>query len=435
MKTLPSVIVLSVTPPHEAYGTNTSSNMKKHLLTKHGIVIEKGLSKLQASIVQQLSELYAKVQASGQTDQLDNQVLRLHLNQEVIIEALISMIVVRNLPFRIVEWPEFHTFCQTLNKECKITTTHSCITRKIEESWISHKDIVRRELQSAVSHIHISLDIWTSPNQHLLLAVCGHFTTHLFKKQKALLALKRVPGHSGENQFAILLPVLQDYGIVRKLGGIVADNASTNDTLCQAIQRHMVHEEDLEWTAAQWRIRCTGHIINLAVQAFLFTDALEIEELESYDTQDQTREEVPNEDIRKTRFRLMGPLGQIHNIVAHIRSSPTRIQTFRNLASRLIPLDNRTRWNSWYLMLEIAIQHRDAIDKYTQLYDPELELDELNPQDWKQLRTIKEFLQPFYRATTYTEGDSVAINRTLFSMDILIKHFQNSLVSTFLVHS
>jgi hypothetical protein len=196
----------------------------------------------------------------------------------------------------------------------------------------------------------------------------------------------------------------------------------------------MVHEEDLDWTATQWRIRCTGHIINLAVQAFLFADTLEIEELASYDTQDRTGEEL-NEDLRKARFRLMGPLGQIHNIVVHIRSSPTRIQTFRDLAGRLIPLDNRTRWNSWYLMLEMAIQHRDAIDKYTQLYDPELEFDELNPQDWKQLRTIKEFLQPFYRATTYTEGDSAAINRTLFSMDILIKHFQNSLVSKFLVHS
>ena len=233
-------------PPNQAYGTNTSSNMKKHLLTRHAIVVEKAISKLQVSVVQQLTELYAKAEASGQTDQLDSKVLQSHLNQEVITEALISMIVVRNLPFRIVEWPEFHTFCQTLNKECKITTTHSHIATKIEESWFYHKDIVRRELQSAITRIHISLDIWTSPNQHLLLAVCGHFTTHLLKKQKALLALKRVLGHSGENQFAILLPILKDYGIVRKLGGIIADNASTNDTLCQAIQRHMIHEEDLD---------------------------------------------------------------------------------------------------------------------------------------------------------------------------------------------
>ena len=76
-------------------------------------------------------------------------------------EALVSLIVVRNLPFRTVEWPEFHTLCQVLNPQLKdvITTAHSQVAKKIEESWNSHKDTVRRILQSAVSSIHLSLDI------------------------------------------------------------------------------------------------------------------------------------------------------------------------------------------------------------------------------------------------------------------------------------
>jgi len=77
----------------------------------------------------------------------------------------------------------------------------------------------------ALSHIHISLDIWTSPNRWLILAICTHFTSYDHKKKKALLALKKVFGHSGDNQFSILLPVLQDYGIELKLGAIIADNA------------------------------------------------------------------------------------------------------------------------------------------------------------------------------------------------------------------
>ncbi len=112
-----------------------------------------------------------------------------------------------------------------------ITTTHSTITKKLKGSWTNHKDVVRRDLQSAISNIHISLDIWTSPNRHLLLAICAHYTTYLLKRQKALLALRTVAGHSGQNQFNILLPVLQDYGVVRKLGAIIADNASPNNTL------------------------------------------------------------------------------------------------------------------------------------------------------------------------------------------------------------
>jgi hypothetical protein len=49
---------------------------------------------------------------------------------------------------------------------------------------------------------------------------------------KALIALKEVAGHSGEDQFAILLSVLKDYRIVRQLEAVVSDNAGTNNTLC-----------------------------------------------------------------------------------------------------------------------------------------------------------------------------------------------------------
>ena len=52
------------------------------------------------------------------------------------------------------------------------------------------------------------------------------------KKQKALLALQKVPGHSGEDQLLILSLVLEDYGIVPKLGAIIANNAALNNVLC-----------------------------------------------------------------------------------------------------------------------------------------------------------------------------------------------------------
>jgi hypothetical protein len=44
-----------------------------------------------------------------------------------------------------------------------------------------------------------------------------------------------VDGHFSEHQFAVLLPILEDYDIFYKLGAIIANNASTNDVLCRAI--------------------------------------------------------------------------------------------------------------------------------------------------------------------------------------------------------
>ncbi len=234
------------------------------------------------------------------------------------------LIVVHNLPFLIVKWPEFHTLCQALNSQCEgiITTAHSTITKKLKRSWTNHKDVVRRDLQSAVLNIHVSLDIWTSPNRHLLLAICAHYTTHLLQRQKALLTLHPVGGHSGQSQFDVLLPVLQDYGVVQKLGAIVANNAAPNNTLCEIVESYMLRTEKREWKAKHWRIRCSGHIINLAVQAFLFADVIEIDKLELYN--DNKRQgDIGDKEARKTRFRLMGPLGKIHNIVVYIRGSTT----------------------------------------------------------------------------------------------------------------
>jgi len=79
-----------------------------------------------------------------------------------------------------VRWPEFHAFCQVLNPESSdyITTAHSQVAKKIEQSWNYYKDVVRRKLQLAISSIHLSLDIWTSPNRFLLLGIVAHFVDY-----------------------------------------------------------------------------------------------------------------------------------------------------------------------------------------------------------------------------------------------------------------
>jgi hypothetical protein len=134
--------------PKGPYGSNVPTNMKNHLFRKHQIVIEKATSKIQATVVHQLEQLHLQAKANGQVDDFDAQVLKSQLNIAVIFEALITLIVVRNLPFSIVEWPEFHTLCQALNSQCigMITTAHSTIRNKIAVAWASYKDIVRRDL-------------------------------------------------------------------------------------------------------------------------------------------------------------------------------------------------------------------------------------------------------------------------------------------------
>jgi hypothetical protein len=48
-----------------------------------------------------------------------------------------------------------------------------------------------------------------------------------------------VPGHSRDNQFSILLSVLQDYSIKLKLGAIIADNIFPNNVLYRTIEKYI----------------------------------------------------------------------------------------------------------------------------------------------------------------------------------------------------
>jgi hypothetical protein len=95
---------------------------------------------------------------------------------------------------------------------------------------------------------------------------------------------------------------------------------------------------------------------------------------------EEKRGEVGDEDQQRV-FRLLGPLGKLHNIVVYIYSSASRTKEFIDLVIRMVPLDNRTRWNSWYRMLVIANNKSGPIDLYTKRYFSLLQADYLNPHN------------------------------------------------------
>lgn len=98
------------TPP--PYGTTSSANMGKHIKKHHPeVIIEKALSKTQEAVKRQLRQLYHQAETTGEAEEFDLEILEASLNTTVLTEALISLIVVRNLSYAMVEWPEFHTFC------------------------------------------------------------------------------------------------------------------------------------------------------------------------------------------------------------------------------------------------------------------------------------------------------------------------------------
>jgi hypothetical protein len=417
----------------------STSSFRNHLSTQHDIHVDGEVNHLKKSTQEQLQALYDKANESGSDLQpLEAQILKRVLKKSVITSGLIAMIAVENLSFRLVESAHFQAFCRTLNPEvgAELYSAHAQVSDGIGKSYLHLKDIVQRKLQSSLSKIHISLDIWTSPNRLLFLAVCAHFVEPESKKlAKALLQLRSVPSHSAKDQLDALREILEGYQIAQNLGVIIGDNVSANDKLARLISKFLLDEKKIRWNPVHNCIRCSGHIINLAVQAFLteapVVDGLDdLEELEELESDLESLESLDESPQRPQKLQC---LAKLHKIVVHIRSSPGRSQNFKELADRLIPLDNATRWNSWYQMLTVALDKKAEIDTYTKNWYSDLEASYLNPLEWERLAVVMTFLRPFYRATLETEGDHATIDRILFTMDILVKHFEAAKVGFMII--
>jgi hypothetical protein len=85
---------------------------------------------------------------------------------------------------------------------------------------------VKNELATARSRIHISFNLWTSPNSLELITVVAHYLDKDLSARSYLIGLRRVNGaRSGENIAEAILPILREMNVVSRLGFFIADNA------------------------------------------------------------------------------------------------------------------------------------------------------------------------------------------------------------------
>jgi hypothetical protein len=79
------------------------------------------------------------------------------------------------------------------------------------------------------------------------------------------------------------------------------------------------------------RVRCLGHIINLAAQAFLFG-----KDQDSFEAMTRSKHEQQDFEAVRKLWRTKGPLGKFHNTVLFIRKTPQRRDSWNMIAKGLV---------------------------------------------------------------------------------------------------
>jgi hypothetical protein len=117
-----------------------------------------------------------------------------------------------------------------------LPSSHSTIQLWTIRTYESEKLRIQQTVQSALSKVHFTVDLWTSPNSLAIIGVIAHYIAENGELQQSVLALREIDGrHTGTNMADCIMEVINEYGIASKVGYFVMDNADNNDTMIQAL--------------------------------------------------------------------------------------------------------------------------------------------------------------------------------------------------------
>ena len=117
-----------------------------------------------------------------------------------------------------------------------------------------------------------------------------------------------------ENIATIIIPLLREYNLIKRLRFFISNNLLTNDIAIRCILKELLPSIK---NPDSRRIKCRGHIINLAAKAFLFgnNDG-------SFEAVSRLKKEQQDFKAVRKLWRIKGPFRKFHNIVLFIRKTP-----------------------------------------------------------------------------------------------------------------
>ncbi|WKA08911.1 hypothetical protein VitviT2T_026593 [Vitis vinifera] len=243
-------------------------------------------------------------------------------------------------------------------------------------------------LEKLETRMAITTDMWTSNQKKGYMAITVHYIDESWLLHHHIVRFVYVPPpHTKEVLSDVLLDFLLDWNMDRKLSTITVDNCSSNDGMIDILSEKLSSSGSLLLNGKIFHMRCAAHVLNLIVKEGLDVIRVEIE--------------------------------KIRESVAYWSATPSRVEKFEDAARQLrlpcnkkLCLDCKTRWNSTYLMLSIAITYKDVFPRLKQR--EKLYTTVPSEEEWNLAREICERLKLFYNITKLFSGRNYPTANTFF---------------------
>ncbi|XP_077234500.1 zinc finger BED domain-containing protein RICESLEEPER 2-like [Tasmannia lanceolata] len=294
------------------------------------------------------------------------------LDQDHCRQELAKMIILHQYPFHMVEDIGFVKFVKSLQPQFKMVTCNN-IMGDCLAIFQKEKQKLEEFLKNVPGKISLTSNMWTFNQNVGYMSLTAHFIDNDWKLHKRILNFKIFtmdPSIHLENALTHSISMsLLDWNIKEKLSTITLDNFCNSDTVIEILQENFPEKNMLPLNGQLFCMSCCENILNTIARD-------ELDEI--------------GETIHKVR-----------ESVKYVKASHAQQQEFDEIAQQVrvstkksLCLDTQSKWNSTYLMLEAALEFREAfcrLETCDHNYKGAPSVD-----DWNKVEAICMFLKAFY---------------------------------------
>lgn len=280
---------------------------------------------------------------------------------------LARMIIIHGYPLNMVEHVGFKVFVKNLQPLFELVTMNK-IEADCLEIYEKEKQKVFEVLDKLPGRISLSIDAWAGSGDVRYFCLAAYFIDESWQLKKKILNFVSVDSsHTDDMQADVIMTCLMDWDIDRKLFSMTFDGSSS-DFFVLRIRDRLSQNRFLYGNGQLFEVRCVATVLNQMVQDTL---------------------EALGEVIHKIR-----------ESIRYLKSSQAMLEKFNKLAQqesieteKCLSLDNSSRWDSTYRMLEVALEYKSTFS----LLREEDQLFTVCPSDveWERAGAVTGFLNVF----------------------------------------